>query len=99
MEPLMIYLSQCKPGILYRLRGRKLMAGVWTGKEFIGTHDYKGQPYLNGEYHRETDRAYGMTSPIEVLAECPIALADVNIHNKDLYLWLAEEERKAGLRK
>ena len=94
-----IDLSKCLPGHAYRLKGRWLRAGVFMGgkeKRFIGIHNVQDKKYLNCEWHRQASYAYGTTNPLEDLGPCPII--DLNVNNRELYLWLQVQEQAAGIK-
>ncbi|AEJ94913.1 hypothetical protein SEA_TYKE_54 [Mycobacterium phage Tyke] len=51
-------------GAVYELRSRNLVAGVWTGRGFIGIREKFGEEYLFTEYHYDDGPLFGTVRPV-----------------------------------
>lgn len=70
-----IPLSECKQGVVYRLRSRNLVSGVFDGKTgSIGIREKFGFRYLDTEYHWETGPPHGTASPLEAIGEINLSV-------------------------
>lgn len=75
MKPLekMIPLDRCKDGVVYEIRSRNLVVGVFvkdTGG-FIGIREKFGSLYLFMEYHHDTGAPFGTVRPLKKLGMAP----------------------------
>lgn len=68
-----IPLQDCERGVVYRLRSRNLLIGVYNGEGgFVGVRTKLGDRYLFTEYHHTKDPRVGTVWALERLDECPI---------------------------
>lgn len=59
--------DELEPRLLYRIRSRNLVVGIWVPSEhgFIGVRNKFGDDYLFTEYHHDADPRYGTVSAME----------------------------------